>query len=215
MHAACYCIPYCGHVPCADTRVRSSPPHACCPDPTIRLGYEVELTTVALAFGVHEPQPTQKEVFAFLPVRRCGLNFVLQGDFVVPSSRGDIDCDDPFNQLLHSKVRVCVWTAACGRQQEMACMQRRRVHDSHVNKTSWYCQLMMQACLVRAVLCHVVCLQVAGLFAASFAKFKAMPPPKGESQLFWIDWWCRCVPLPDQLHVSVQAAGTGQDGWCF
>lgn len=61
---------------------------------------------MALAFGVHEPSPTQKEVFAFLPVRRYGLNFVLQGDFVVPSSRGDIDLDDPFNQLLHGKVSV-------------------------------------------------------------------------------------------------------------
>jgi hypothetical protein len=69
-----------------------------------RLGYEVEATTVSLAFGVHESQPSQKEVFAFLPVRRYGLNFIVQGDFVVPSSRGDVDLDDPFNQLLHSKV---------------------------------------------------------------------------------------------------------------
>jgi hypothetical protein len=43
-----------------------------------RLGYEVEATTVALAFGIHEPQPSQKEVFAFLPVRRYGLNFIVQ-----------------------------------------------------------------------------------------------------------------------------------------
>jgi hypothetical protein len=69
-----------------------------------RLGYEVEATTVSLAFGIHECQPSQKEVFAFLPVRRYGLNFIVQGDFVVPSSRGDVDLDDPFNQLLHSKV---------------------------------------------------------------------------------------------------------------
>lgn len=43
-----------------------------------RLGYEVEATTVALAFGIHEAQPSQKEVFAFLPVRRYGLNFIVQ-----------------------------------------------------------------------------------------------------------------------------------------
>lgn len=43
-----------------------------------RLGYEVEATTVALAFGIHEPLPSQKEVFAFLPVRRYGLNFIVQ-----------------------------------------------------------------------------------------------------------------------------------------
>ena len=33
---------------------------------------------MALAFGIHEPQPSQKEVFAFLPVRRYGLNFIVQ-----------------------------------------------------------------------------------------------------------------------------------------
>lgn len=43
-----------------------------------RLGYEVDATTVSLAFGIHEAQPSQKEVFAFLPVRRYGLNFIVQ-----------------------------------------------------------------------------------------------------------------------------------------
>lgn len=47
------------------------------------------------------------------------------------------------------------------------------------------------------------CCQVPGLFAASLARFKAMPAPEGQSQLYWINWWLRCVPLPEQMHVSV------------
>lgn len=69
---------------------------------------------------------------------------------MVPSSRQDVDLDDPFNQLLRSRVP--------------------------------------------------------GLFATSFNKFRSLPPPAGESPLFWIDWWLRSVPLPEHMHVSRQQA---------
>lgn len=39
---------------------------------------------MSLAFGTHEPVPSQKEVFAFLPVRRYGLNFIVQVRAVLP-----------------------------------------------------------------------------------------------------------------------------------
>jgi hypothetical protein len=45
-------------------------------------------------------------------------------------------------------------------------------------------------------------LQVPSLFASSFTKFKAMLPPEGQQQLHWMNWWLKCVPLPDQMHVS-------------
>jgi hypothetical protein len=48
--------------------------------------------------------------------------------------------------------------------------------------------------------------QVPALFASSFTKFKAMAPPEGHSQLYWMDWWLRCVPLPEHMHVSDTAA---------
>lgn len=54
--------------------------------------------------------------------------------------------------------------------------------------------------------CAALRLQVAGVFAVSFSKFKAMPPPKGASQLYWLDFWSRCVPLPEQMHVSTAEA---------
>ncbi|KAL6342282.1 hypothetical protein AAG906_007496 [Vitis piasezkii] len=42
-------------------------------------------------------------VFAFLPLRTYGLKFILQGDFVLPSSREEVDGDSPWNQWLLSE----------------------------------------------------------------------------------------------------------------
>lgn len=58
----------------------------------VRLGFEVEMTTVVLAFGVHEMQPREKEVFAFLPVRRYGLNFIVQVKGVCGACVSCIEC---------------------------------------------------------------------------------------------------------------------------
>jgi hypothetical protein len=44
-------------------------------------------TSVALAFGLSAPAPTAQPVYAFLPMRSYGLRFMVQGDWVVPSSR--------------------------------------------------------------------------------------------------------------------------------
>lgn len=48
--------------------------------------------------------PPQQQVFAFLPLRSYGLRFVVQGDFIVPSSREAVDCDSPWNQALRSHL---------------------------------------------------------------------------------------------------------------
>ncbi len=79
----------------------------------------------------------------------------MQGDFVVPSSRQDLDLDSPWNQLLRSKVP--------------------------------------------------------GLFVAAFAKFRDLPPPPGQQELFWLDWWLRCVPLEQHVDVS-EGEGGGDSG---
>ncbi|GAB2267233.1 hypothetical protein Dimus_002217 [Dionaea muscipula] len=71
---------------------------------------KVEETEISIAFTVKEsascgydpclePQP----VFAFLPLRTYGLKFILQGDFVLPSSREEVDGDSPWNQWLLSE----------------------------------------------------------------------------------------------------------------
>jgi hypothetical protein len=77
-----------------------------------------------------------------------------QGDFVVPSSRQDLDLDSPWNQLLRSRVP--------------------------------------------------------GLFVVAFSKFQALPPPPGARELHWLDWWLKCVPLQEHMHVRAMA---GQ--WCL
>ncbi|CAM6113575.1 unnamed protein product [Calypogeia fissa] len=68
-------------------------------------------TEIALAFqlkevssGTYEAHSEQQQVFAFLPLRSYGLRFILQGDFKVPSSREEVDCDSDWNQWLRSEI---------------------------------------------------------------------------------------------------------------
>ncbi|KAK3417003.1 hypothetical protein EUGRSUZ_H02759 [Eucalyptus grandis] len=70
----------------------------------------VQTTEIALAFGLKEstdgnyiPRLDMQPVFAFLPLRTYGLKFILQGDFVLPSSREEVDGDNPWNQWLLSE----------------------------------------------------------------------------------------------------------------
>ncbi|XP_031403779.1 protein NO VEIN isoform X1 [Punica granatum] len=72
--------------------------------------HDVQLTEIALAFtlkesedGYYIPSLEQQPVFAFLPLRTYGLKFILQGDFVLPSSREEVDGDSPWNQWLLSE----------------------------------------------------------------------------------------------------------------
>ncbi|CBI17221.3 unnamed protein product, partial [Vitis vinifera] len=61
---------------------------------------DVQTTEIAIAFtlqesdnGEYSPHFEQQPVFAFLPLRTYGLKFILQGDFVLPSSREEVDGD--------------------------------------------------------------------------------------------------------------------------
>lgn len=71
-----------------------------------RLGVSVEETEVCAAVmlseGTHSSQ--QQPVFAFLPVASYGLRFILQADFVLPSSRESINVNDEWNQRLREEV---------------------------------------------------------------------------------------------------------------
>ncbi|KAL6970999.1 hypothetical protein U1Q18_030681 [Sarracenia purpurea var. burkii] len=71
---------------------------------------DVKTTEISIAFTLQEsdngdyiPCLDQQPVFAFLPLRRYGLKFIIQGDFVLPSSREEVDGDSPWNQWLLSK----------------------------------------------------------------------------------------------------------------
>ncbi|KAK1566902.1 hypothetical protein Q3G72_005798 [Acer saccharum] len=70
---------------------------------------QAETTEIAIAFTLQEtngnycPLLDQQPVFAFLPLRTYGLKFILQGDFVLPSSREEVDGNSPWNQWLLSE----------------------------------------------------------------------------------------------------------------
>ncbi|KAL6008258.1 hypothetical protein ACLOJK_033764 [Asimina triloba] len=71
---------------------------------------DVQSTEIAVAFtlqessdGEYRPHLEQQPVFAFLPLRTYGLKFILQGDFVLPSSREEVDADSAWNQWLLSE----------------------------------------------------------------------------------------------------------------
>ncbi|XP_054822554.1 protein NO VEIN [Prosopis cineraria] len=73
------------------------------------LRLDVQTTEISMAFTLQEsdnsysPCLDQQPVFAFLPLRTYGLKFILQGDFVLPSSREEVDGDSPWNQWLLSE----------------------------------------------------------------------------------------------------------------
>lgn len=70
----------------------------------------VETTEIAVAFtlkeserGEYRPFLSQQPAFAYLPLRNYGLKFIVQGDFILPSSREEVDGDSAWNQWLLSE----------------------------------------------------------------------------------------------------------------
>lgn len=68
-------------------------------------------TEIALAFpledlidGNYKAVAEQQQVFAFLPLRSYGLRFIVQCDFLLPSSREEVDSDSAWNQWLRSEI---------------------------------------------------------------------------------------------------------------
>ncbi|DBA78596.1 TPA: hypothetical protein ACH3X1_008526 [Trebouxia sp. C0004] len=69
-----------------------------------RLDVEVERTDLALAFELNSEQLSQQQVFAFLPLRRYGLRFIIQANFIVPSSREAVESNSAWNQELRGHL---------------------------------------------------------------------------------------------------------------
>ncbi|CAN0875182.1 Protein NO VEIN [Linum grandiflorum] len=68
---------------------------------------KVQATEIAIAFTLKESENSyytpcleQQPVFAFLPLRAYGLKFILQGDFILTSSREEVDRNNPWNEWL-------------------------------------------------------------------------------------------------------------------
>lgn len=68
----------------------------------------IEQSEVVLAFPLSNEgsadATTERQVYAYLPVQRCGFRFLIQADFVLASSREAILCDRAWNQLLRDQV---------------------------------------------------------------------------------------------------------------
>lgn len=71
---------------------------------------DVEMTEISIAFTLQETADggytahlSQQPVFSFLPLRTYGLKFIIQGNFVLPSSREEVDGNSPWNQWLLSE----------------------------------------------------------------------------------------------------------------
>ncbi|KAF5820234.1 putative histidine kinase/HSP90-like ATPase superfamily [Helianthus annuus] len=71
--------------------------------------HDVQTTEISMALmldlndGSYIPKPEHQPVFAFLPLRNYGLKFIIQADFILPSSREEVDGDSPWNQWLLSE----------------------------------------------------------------------------------------------------------------
>ncbi|KAD5508905.1 hypothetical protein E3N88_16608 [Mikania micrantha] len=71
---------------------------------------DVKFTEISIALALevlkdstYIPKLDHQSVFAFLPLRTYGLKFIIQGDFILPSSREEVDGDSPWNQWLLSE----------------------------------------------------------------------------------------------------------------
>ncbi|KAL4591063.1 hypothetical protein LXL04_004011 [Taraxacum kok-saghyz] len=71
---------------------------------------DAKTSEISVAFPLEEsddgnyiPKMDQQYVFAFLPLRTYGFRFIIQGDFILPSSREEVDGDSPWNQWLLSQ----------------------------------------------------------------------------------------------------------------
>ncbi|KVH90986.1 protein of unknown function DUF3883 [Cynara cardunculus var. scolymus] len=70
---------------------------------------DVQTTEISMALmledsnGNYSPKLDHQPVFAFLPLRNYGLKFIIQADFILPSSREEVDGDSPWNQWLLSE----------------------------------------------------------------------------------------------------------------
>jgi hypothetical protein len=90
---------------------------------------DVQTTEIAMAFTLKEvaldeyqPYLVHQPVFAFLPLRNYGLKFILQGDFVLPTSREEVDSNSAWNQWVLSEY-PSLFVAALGSFSNLPCFR--------------------------------------------------------------------------------------------
>eukprot|EP00931_Biecheleriopsis_adriatica_P057123 TRINITY_DN33881_c0_g2_i1.p1 TRINITY_DN33881_c0_g2~~TRINITY_DN33881_c0_g2_i1.p1 ORF type:complete len:2156 (+),score=390.66 TRINITY_DN33881_c0_g2_i1:490-6468(+) len=60
--------------------------------------------SLIIGSGSQSSRPTLQQAFAWLPLRSYGFRFIVQADWVVPSSREAITETDPFNQFIRDAL---------------------------------------------------------------------------------------------------------------
>jgi hypothetical protein len=78
-----------------------------------RLEVEVGATSVSLGFALGGSGPTEQSVYAFLPVRRCGLKFMLQVS-CSRVTRGALSVAADACPIAHGVVIVAIVSGAAG-----------------------------------------------------------------------------------------------------
>lgn len=68
---------------------------------------DIKESTISLAFPLDEndcPLLDEQQVYAFLPISMSGFPFLIQADFLLVSSRQDIDTSKPWNRRLRDRL---------------------------------------------------------------------------------------------------------------
>ncbi|MFS7985609.1 hypothetical protein Hanom_Chr11g01000481 [Helianthus anomalus] len=112
---------------------------------------DVKFTEISIALalevlkdGTYSPKLDHQYVFAFLPLRTYGLKFIIQGEFILPSSREEVDGDSPWNQWLLSELPdlfVSAERSFCSLPGFNNC-QGKAVSDDHIEAMCVNCLLL-------------------------------------------------------------------------
>ncbi len=93
-----------------------------------------------------ESDAAQRDVFAYLPLRGYGLRYVVQADFIVPSSREAIDASQAWNQWLKHEADA-LFVEACALMADMG----RRALDGLSDASACVCVCVCVLCCVCAL----------------------------------------------------------------
>jgi hypothetical protein len=111
---------------------------------------------------------------------------------------------------LHTACTLHAHSGGTGCPHEWGWQQRNTSRCAHVCLTcAGISGSSLRQCALGMVLvvgCHSPC-HLLRCTRRALEDFKSMDPPPGESPLFWMDWWLRCIPLPGEAQVNAAARG--------
>ncbi|PSC67387.1 hypothetical protein C2E20_8948 isoform B [Micractinium conductrix] len=145
----------------------------------------VESTVVALGFCLEGQVPGQQQVFAFLPLCSYGLRFIVQADFILPSSR---EAGERVQRRAGAGGRSirCSSARTATHTRDVEALPVPRPPSPSPDSDSPWNELLRS--------------EVPALFLQSLEEFKALPPPEGGPPELWVDRWYRSIPLEGEAQ---------------